>query len=105
VVELRFQGVELLLQLRRELGVRLRRQQLVQYPDVLGLVDESLVSLEVVVQTRELGGQSLAAAGVVPDAGLEQLALQLLGTGSLAIDVKGTPSRWRRVGRRPGCGR
>jgi hypothetical protein len=54
---------------------------------------EVVISLQVLADPGQRGGQLLGAGGVVPEAGVGELLLELLGLPALSVEVKGTPSR------------
>ncbi len=92
-IEVCFQGLELGREFAGQLRIVLVRQEFVENIDVLELGQKAGVTAEVFVEPGELRAQSLSPRGIVPDAGLREVALELFGVLGLGLDVKGTPSR------------
>src|SRR5439155_6372560 len=95
VIELPLQRLDLPGELGGELRIVLVGQELVHRLEIVKLLYHSRVALQGGVQARELGGQPLAAGGVVPDARLGELALERARARPPGVDVKGTPWRCR----------
>jgi hypothetical protein len=95
------QPVQGLLQLPLDLAVGALVQELVEDLGLLEALGQGVVAIEVLADPGQMGGQPLAAGGIVPDVGTGELPLEVGDLLPAALDVKGTPSRWRAFRRGP----
>jgi len=101
LVEVGIEPVEVCDELLLRLGVGRFLEKLVENLRLLDALGELVVERDVRADPRQGAVQVLGPLLVVPDAGLAQLAFELVGLRAAAVDVKGTPSRWRAWRRTP----
>jgi hypothetical protein len=97
-LQLSFESFQTGVELPGELRIRFVLEELVGRLDIAQGSLESLVSIDLILETSEALGQLLAASRVVPERGVRRVTLRVDELRALASDVKGTP--WR-----PGCDR
>jgi hypothetical protein len=85
------------------LGIGALVEELVEDLDLLEPLGKRVVPLELLAEAGQPPGQVLGPGGVVPQAGLGDGSLELVGLAAASIDVKDTPSRSRPAP--PGLGR
>ena len=89
--ELRLEAVELAPEVGLDLGLGLGVEQRGQVARVAGGAVEPLPALDLVTQARGLLGQRPGAAGIVPEGGIGDLAVELREAQAASLEVKDAP--------------